>query len=659
MIGPPPMRKKQRLVDPPKNIKEVPRYLLRVVSGFFTRLFYIIRLVWETGPWLLILMSLLCLVIGVLPVIGAVISRNLLNEVNNVLNSHGILLEDLLTSVTGVLSGVAFFLLLQFGYEMLNRILNRLRLTLYSLAGEMVSNHIKLKLMHKAKTVDLASFDDPLFYERLENANREAGMRPINILTATFDVISCCISALSFIVLLANIGWIAPVLVLILAAPTAIINYVFRNKSFWYVRFHSKERRQMNYYSSVVTDKDLVKEMRIMDLSDTFIGKYKATFKTYFKGLKKLILQEGIWQIIGSLVSLTANCALFFYVAYHVVGGNLTVGDYSMYAGALTSIGGYATTVIASTAIIYEGTLFIENVREFMKEKVTICATSPESPRVPERHIPHTITLEHVSFRYPGTTKDVIKDLSLTIRGGEKVVLVGLNGAGKTTLIKLITRLYDPTEGRILLDGHDLREYDPKELYRIFGIIFQDFGRYALTIRENIAIGDVSRTVDEEAVKEAAEKSNAAPFIDKLKEGYDTPLMRWFEESGMELSIGQWQKLSIARAFYKDSDILILDEPTASLDALAEQEVFDQIAALSENKLVIFVSHRLSSATTADKIVVIDGGYLVELGNHKELMEKGGTYHHLFSTQASHYQESMGDSTAMPHGALPPPPAPF
>ena len=648
MRGPRPMQKKQRLYEPPKSLKEVPGYLGRVIGGFFARLFYIVRLVWETSPFLFCLMALLCVASGVLPVVLALISRDLLNAVNDALITNGVDLHgEMLSSVFGWLGGVAYFILWQFLFQLLNRVVSSMRTTVNNMTGEMVSNHIKLKIMQKAKTVDLASFDNPAFYERLENANREAGMRPISILTATFDVIAACISAVSFIVLLSNIGWIAPVAVLLLAAPTAIINYTFRNKGFWYMRFRSKERRQMNYYANTVTDKDRAAELRIMNLSDTFIGKYEETFKTYFKGLKKLILQEGFWQVMGGLISRLTEAVLFFYVAYHVVNGSLTVGDYSLYAGALTSIGGYAMTMISATAVIYEGTLFIENVREFMKEEVHILP-SVETPLIPARHIPHTVTFENVSFRYPGTDRDVIKNLSVTLRGGEKVVLVGLNGAGKTTLIKLLTRLYDPTEGRILLDGHDLREYDPRALYDLFGIIFQDFGKYALTVGENIAIGDVSRGYDPEAVKGAAEKGNAASFIGDLKEGYGTPLMRWFEEEGTELSIGQWQKLSIARAFYKDSDILILDEPTASLDALAEQEVFSQIAALSENKLVVFVSHRLSSATTADHILVIDNGTLTEYGDHETLMAKGGTYHTLFTAQASRYMSSDRTETHDP-----------
>ncbi len=260
-------------------------------------------------------------------------------------------------------------------------------------------------------------------------------------------------------------------------------------------------------------------------------------------------------------------------------------------------------------------------------------------PRHVERGTGHTIQFKNVFFRYQGMERDVLKDINLTINEGETVVIVGLNGAGKTTLVKLLTRLYDPSRGTVLLDGHDIKEYDVKELYDMFGMIFQDFGKYAVTAGENIVFGDIERKAGEAEMKEAAGHSGADVFIEKLKNGYDTPLMRYFEADGAELSIGQWQKLAIARAFYSDSDILILDEPTASLDPMAEQEIFNQFNELRKNKTSIFISHRLSSATIADKILVMEDGRIVECGSHRELMELKGKYYTLFSTQAARYAE--------------------
>jgi ABC-type multidrug transport system fused ATPase/permease subunit len=276
---------------------------------------------------------------------------------------------------------------------------------------------------------------------------------------------------------------------------------------------------------------------------------------------------------------------------------------------------------------------------EFMNEKRTIIPAAIE-PEKPVRHIGHVIQFENVSFRYPGTERDVLKNINLTINAGDTVVLVGLNGAGKTTLIKLLTRLYDPTEGRILLDGKDIREYDVDEYYKIFGVIFQDFGKYAFKVNENISFGQIDKGFDSEGIYEAAVKSDADSFIQKLPDKYETPLMRIFEENGIELSIGMWQKLAIARAFYSDSDILILDEPTASLDPMAEKAVYEQFDELRKGKTSIFVSHRLSSTTLATKIVVLENGEIIEEGSHRELMEQKGRYYELFTTQASRYVES-------------------
>ena len=275
-----------------------------------------------------------------------------------------------------------------------------------------------------------------------------------------------------------------------------------------------------------------------------------------------------------------------------------------------------------------------------MKEEPKI-VPSIDPPRKVARGVGHTIVFDNVSFRYPGTDHDVLNNINITIDPDESVVLVGLNGAGKTTLIKLLMRLYDPTGGVIKLDGHDIREYDVKALYDMFGIVFQDYGKYAVSVRENIALGEITKKIDDAEIKKAAQNSNANDFIEKLPEKYDTPLMRYFEEKGIELSIGQWQKIAIARAFYSDSDILILDEPTASLDAIAEQEIFTLFETLRKGKTSIFVSHRLSSATTANKIVVINNGTVEETGTHAELMKNRGEYFKLFSTQAKRYQENI------------------
>ncbi len=636
-MSPRPVKKQDDGIEKPKSLREIPSYLKKLVSGFFTRLFYIVSLVREAAPGMLVAMILLCILDGVLPVVGAFFSAELLNEVAKLIGKAD--LGQVSNDVFATLSPLLFLFLGFFVYLLLKKLMVRLNTMVTNITGELVVNHIKLKIISKAKTVDLASFDRPGFYEKLENANREAGMRPIQILHATFNVISACISAVSFVVVLAGLSPFAPLIILVAAFPGAAINYMYRRKNFYYIRRHSKERRQMTYYSEVMINKDMAKEVKLLGLADTFIDKYKKVFKKYYDGLKKLILKEGASQLLVGLVSTLVSCALFIYVAYNVVYHGGKIGDYSLYTGALTSITGYVTTLLTATATIYEGTLFINNMIDFMKEEPTVIASS-ETPLIPKKGVPHKIEFRNVSFRYPGTERYVLKNINVTLEPDDSVVLVGLNGAGKTTFIKLLTRLYDPTEGTILLDGEDIRNYAPEKLYDLFGIVFQDFGRYAETVAENIRFGDAEISEDRDRIELAARQGNADEFIEKLSHRYDTPLTRLFEEDGIELSGGQWQKLSVARAFYKDSDILILDEPTASLDAIAEGEVFRRFAELSAGRLTVFVSHRLSGAVNASKIVVISDGEIIEIGTHAELMNHGGEYHRLFTTQAEKYISS-------------------
>ena len=630
-IAPPPPPPDSKVNDQyrtpkPKSLRDVPEYIKRVIGETSERMFYIIRLVWEANRGIMFLMAFMTLFNGVMPVIGSLISKDILN---NLAKAY----DDALTSF----HIIAVLLIAQFVYLLLNDAMRRIYSTVLQISGELVANHIKIKLMNKSKEVDLSSYDSPEYYTKLENATREAARRPIESLTATFSIVSTVISIVSYVIVILAVGILPALIIVAVAIPSTLVNFYFRRKNYDYMFRCSRKRRQLVYYSELVTNKDLVKEMRTLNLTDTFTEKYQTVFDVYFKGLKKLKLRECLWSLLASVISTAVNCVLFVMIAEGVFEGKYEVGNYALYTGALTAISTGISTLITTTASIYESTLFINNMISFMKEepKIVPCI---HPPRKVERGVGHTIVFEHVSFRYPGTERDVLQDINLTISPGESVVLVGLNGAGKTTLIKLLMRLYDPTDGMILLDGHDIREYDVTELYDMFGIVFQDYGKYAVSVRENIAFGEVMKDIVDDEIEKAALHSNAKEFIEELPDKYDTSLMRYFDENGTELSIGQWQKIAIARAFYADSDILILDEPTASLDAIAEQEIFAQFENLREGKSSIFVSHRLSSATTANKIVVLNNGTVEEIGNHAELMAAHGEYYKLFSTQAKRYQ---------------------
>ena len=635
MYGPPPRpRMNEDGIPKPKKLKEIPSYVGKVISGFFSRYIYIFKLVWETSPIILFVMSLSAIFNGVFPVLGAYLTAQLLESISQAYNvSHGLIAD---ITQQEALNTIVFWVIIQLAYFVLKSIVDTLYNTVISISGEKVSNHIKVKIITKAKGIDISQFDLPEFYEKFENASREASFRPIQIISSTFTMISSIISMVSFIVTLFALSPFAPLIIIVFSLPAAIIKFVYGRKNFLYIRRRSRERRHMEYYSQLMTNKDIVKEVRIFNLSDTFISKFKQTFAIYFKGLKKLVLQENAWHIAISIVTAAVNSALFLFVGYQVWQGNLRLADYSFYSGSLTSIISCVGSIVGATATIYQGTLFIDNMIEFNKLEAKIVPCQSPALEV-KRHIAHTIEFRDVCFSYPGSSKLVLKNVSFTLKPGSTTVLVGLNGAGKTTIIKLLTRLYDPTSGVILLDGEDIRKYDLNQLYEMYGTIFQDFGKYAVSAKENIYYGDINSEIDDEKIESSAESSGADVFINKLSRKYDTPLMKYFEDDGVELSIGQWQKLSVARAFYSDSDIMILDEPTASLDALAEQQIFQQFEKLTEGKTSIFVSHRLSSATTADNIIVLEYGQVVEEGTHKELMQLGGKYYELFSTQAKRY----------------------
>ena len=617
-------------VPPPRSVGDVPRFLKELLGGFFKRFFYIVGIVWQTGHWILFLMTFLALFNGLTPVIGALLSKEIINE-----------LQAANTPVSEFFHSRIFMLLI---YLFIYRVLKRLALTagtaVDSLSGELVIKQIKLRIMNKSHELDLQYFDLPEFYEKLENANREAGMRPIQVITKTFTAASTLIELISYIAVMATAPGLglAAFIIMAVSLPSAIISFIYRKRNFNYKRRRSKDRREMNYYSDVLVNKDIVKEVLIFGLTDFFADKFKKVFGEYFKGLRTLVLSESLWQIALGIVSVIVNLFFCGIVALRVLSGEIMLGDYTLYTGAIMSIATCIATLISTSAGVYEGTLFIDNLMYFMNKSPGIVPTVTPGAKV-KRDAPHTIEFKNVSFHYPGSERCVLQNINITFSPGQTTVLVGLNGAGKTTLIKLLTRLYDPTDGVILLDGRDIREYDLESLYGMFGIIFQDFGRYAVTVGENISFGDLSLTPSHDSLMEAARQSNADGFIEKLPQGIDTPLTRQFERTGSELSGGQWQKLAIARAFYSRSDILVLDEPTASLDPLAEQEIFNEFDRLRSGKMSIFVSHRLSSATTAGQIIVLEGGRVAEKGTHKELMEQKGKYYNLFSVQAKRYVE--------------------
>lgn len=612
----------RRIVD--EKAKTLPQKIKFTV----VRLFYILSLLWGASKAMMIGLVLISAIEGVLPLLSAYISSQIINELVLLIGKRD----------WASMQPIIALLILQVMYLIFSRVTSRIKGTLTSLSGEQVSSYIRVRISQKTKEVDLANFDLPSFYEKLENANREASTRPVMILTATLSLFSHLVSTASFIILLGSLTPFIPLIVFILALPSAMINFKYRKVTYEYMRSHSKERRKMAYFTTALTDKDRAKEIKLLHLTDTFIGRYLDIFSGYYKGLRRIYLREDALHILVYVLSTLFNGAFFLFIAYKVCFDGVKVGDYTLYAGALTSVLSGISTMINNSSSIYEGTLFIDNMIDYMNVKPTIVPLI--SPPLRPAHIPHSIEFCNVSFTYPGADHPVIKHVNLKLSAGKSYILVGLNGAGKTTLIKLMTRLYDPTEGKILLDGEDIRNYDVSALYEMFGIVFQDFSKFAVSAKENITFGDINRPYEETRLRYAAKQSCADEFLDRLPNGIETPLMRFFEDNAVDLSIGQWQKMSIARAFYKEAECLILDEPTASLDPLAEAEIFRQFDELHRGKTTVFVSHRLSSATAVDQIIVMQHGEIIEQGSHKELMEKRGAYYNLFTLQAEKYLEN-------------------
>ena len=452
MHTPPPLsRQNEHSIKRPTNFKDFFRFIGELFSGFISRFGYILSLVWKTGPWILITMSIIALAQGLIPVISSILTKNVVNE-----------LQLALTNGLGGNfwnSKAFYFLVFFFAVQILNRLVMTLSNAINRISGERVVKQVKTLIMNKSLDIDIASFDRVEFYEKLENANREAGNRPIQIIYQVFTIISTLIQLIGYAAVIATAGdlWWAVIVIALVSAPSALVSFLYRRKNFNYVRHRSKERRQMSYYSDILVNKDIVKEVRIFGLGNTFIERYKAVFTNYYNGLVKLILSESAWHTAIAIITAVVNCLLYALVAAKVFTGEIMLGDYSLYTGAIMTIAACISTLINNSATIYEGTLFIDNLIAFMNEESTMKVS--QNPQKVAHNAPHTIEFKNVSFKYPGAESYVLKNINLKFQAGETVVLVGLNGAGKTTLIKLLTRLYDPTEGEILLDG------TPKEVF--------------------------------------------------------------------------------------------------------------------------------------------------------------------------------------------------
>jgi len=503
-----------------------------------------------------------------------------------------------------------------------------------SLLRAQLGQRVNVMILEKALTLQLAQFEDSEFYDKLTRARREASQRPLSLVMRTFGLLQNLISLISYATLLIQFSIWALVILLCAGLPAFVAETKFSGDAFRLFRWRSPETRMQIYLESVIAREDNAKEVKLFELGPLLLDRYKQIFQKLYKEDRDLTIRRDTWGFFLGLIGTTALYGAYAWIALTTVAARITLGQMTMYLMLFRQGQAAVSASLSAVSGLYEDNLYLSTLYEYLETPVTQSQgkfTQGVSPN-------DGIRFEQVGFSYPGAEQPALRDITLHIKPGESLALVGENGSGKTTLIKLLTRLYTPNAGRILLDGTDLQDWDESTLRQRIGVIFQDFTRYQLLLGENIGAGDVHRFDDEEQWRNAAEQGMADSIIAALPAGYQTQLGKWFKD-GRELSGGQWQKIALSRAFMRSrANILVLDEPTAAMDAGAEAQIFEHFQTLTRDRIAILISHRFSTVRMADQIVVIRDGRIIEHGNHESLMQLNGHYAHLFSLQARGYQ---------------------
>lgn len=527
------------------------------------------------------------------------------------------------------------YVIAEFALLLLGTLLNSLQGLSNNVLRSMLSRHVNTLIIDKSINLDLQYYEDPVFYDSMQNARMRSDSSALAIVTSISQVAQQLITLVSLVILLVGFSpWLA-VLVILAAIPNFLSNSRFAEMSFRALTRRAPEARLLRYIETLLTSNESIKEVKLFGLGEALKARY-LNLSTQFMEEDRIIARKNTFASLAwGMLSNLAYYGSYIWVIIRTIAQEVTLGDMTMFLSVFRQSQQAVQQLLRNFSSLYENNLYLDNLVEFLKVEPAL--VSVKNGIIAPIPIEKGIRFENVSFRYPGSEKMVLQNINLFINAGESIALVGLNGAGKTTLIKLLTRLYDPTEGRITIDGIDLREIDLKSLHQRFGVIFQDFVRYQFSVRENIGFGQIEDLDNQSRIDMAADRGGADEVIAELPDGYDTVLgRRW--NRGHELSGGQWQKIALSRAFMRKAEVLILDEPTSALDAEAEYQIFLRFRELMEGRIAVLISHRFSTVRMADRIVVLSEGRIVELGSHLELMGHNQAYAHLFNLQAEGYR---------------------
>ena len=580
------------------------------------------RLVWQSSPGMMVINVILRILRSAIPVAVLYIGKLIIDGIIQVKANPSI--QNELWQLVGI----------EFGLLILSDAFGRVIGLFDSLIGEKFANTTSTQIMQHAADLDLEQFEDSQFYDKMERARQQTTGRTIllsQVLSQLQDVITITFLAAG---LVAFNPWLI-LLLLIAVVPAFLGESHFNNRGYALSRRQTPERREIDYIRYVGASDETAKEIKVFDLSGFFIDRFKTLANKFYEANKKLSKQRATWGTFFSFLGTAGYYAAYVYIIRQAVNGTLSIGDVTFLAGSFRQLRGLLEGILSRFTSVSQGAIYLKDFFDFFEIQPRMQATK-NSRQFPEV-IQEGFVFENVGFKYANSERWANRHLSFTLKAGEKLALVGENGAGKTTLVKLLSRLYEPTEGRILLDGHDLREYDLADLRKNIGVIFQDFLRYQMVASQNIAVGDVGEKQNLPLIVSSAEQSLANTVIEKLPGKYDQQLGRRFN-NGVDLSGGEWQKIALARAYMKNAQLFILDEPTAALDARAEYEVFQRFADLTKGKTAVLISHRFSTVRMADRILVLNKGEMEEIGSHQELLQKNGRYAELFLLQAKGYQ---------------------